>query len=184
MRKHSVLQILPFLEHKIGGDLFSHPHEWPPDMLRFSSILCTVFDMRIDRSIREKLDNNNHSVFSLNYHLILVIKYRRKVITDESSNFLKEVFLRICPDYKIGLKEWGHDKDHVHILFKAQPDTSLSRFINIYKSASSRLVKNRFPEIRQLLWKENFWSKSYCLISAGGASLEVLKEYIEKQGMD
>lgn len=85
--------------------------------------------MRIDRSIREKLDNNNHSVFSLNYHLILVIKYRRKVITDESSNFLKEVFLRICPDYKIGLKEWGHDKDHVHILFKAQPDTSLSRFI-------------------------------------------------------
>ena len=38
--------------------------------------------------------------------------------------------------------------------------------------------------VQYFLWKENFWSKSYCLISAGGASLEVLKEYIEKQGMD
>ena len=140
--------------------------------------------MRIDRKIREKFDNNNHSVFSLNYHLILVIKYRRKVITDESSVFLKEIFLRICPDYKIELKEWNHDNDYVHILFKAQPDTPLSRFINCYKSASSRLVKKKFPEIRQYLWKEYFWSKSYCLITAGGASLEALKEYIEKQGMD
>lgn len=56
--------------------------------------------MRIDSTIRKKLDNNNHSVFSLNYHLIPVIKYRRKVINDANSNFLKEVFSRIAPDYK------------------------------------------------------------------------------------
>ena len=56
------------------------------------------------QSNQEKLDINNYLVFSLNYHLILVIKYRRKVITDESSEFLKEVSLNISPDYKIDLK--------------------------------------------------------------------------------
>ena len=93
---------------------------------------CTIQLMRIDSTIRKKLDNNNHSVFSLNYHLILVIKYRRKVINDANSNFLKEVFSRIAPDYKAELKEWNHDVDHVHVLFKARPDTSLSKFINAY----------------------------------------------------
>lgn len=145
---------------------------------------CTIQLMRIDSTIRKKLDNNNHSVFSLNYHLILVIKYRRKVINDANSNFLKEVFSRIAPDYKAELKEWNHDVDHVHVLFKARPDTSLSKFINAYKSASSGLVKKAYPQIREHLWKEYFRSGSYCLITAGGASPEVLKEYIEKQGMD
>ncbi|WP_348981298.1 transposase, partial [Bacillus sp. DNRA2] len=32
-----------------------------------------------------KLDNNNHSVFLLYYHLVFVIKYRRKVVNDEIS---------------------------------------------------------------------------------------------------
>ena len=36
------------------------------------------------------LDTNNHSVFLLNYHLVLVIKYRRKVINNEISKNLKE----------------------------------------------------------------------------------------------
>lgn len=115
---------------------------------------------------------------------MLIIKYRRKVIDDEISEFLKDVFIRIAPDYKAELKEWNHDSDHVHVLFKAQPDTVLSKFINAYKSASSRVVKRAYPELRKDLWKEYFWSRSYCLISAGGASLEVIKEYIEKQGMD
>ena len=59
--------------------------------------------MRIDKSIRKKLDNNNHSVFSLNYHLVLIIKYRRKVIDDEISEFLKEVFIRINMGYSVNV---------------------------------------------------------------------------------
>lgn len=95
------------------------------------------------------LDTNAHSVFSLHYHLILVVKYRRQVFTDEISNRAKEIFKYIAPTYKIELVEWTHDKDHVHVLFKGQPKTELSKFINAYKSASSRLLKKEFPTIRQ-----------------------------------
>ena len=85
------------------------------------------------------LDNNNHSVFLMYYHLVLVVKYRRKVIDE-------------------------------------------SKFINAYKSASSRLIKKEYPQIRKYLWKEYFWSRSFCLLTTGGVPIEVIKRYIESQG--
>jgi putative transposase len=71
---------------------------------------------------------------------------------------------------------------HVHILFRAHPNTEISKFINAYKSASSRLLKKEFPEIRQKLWEEYFWSQSFCLLTTGGAPIEVIRKYIESQG--
>ena len=129
-----------------------------------------------------KLDSNNHSVFSLNYHLIFFIKYRRKVLNDDISNRLKEIFEYISPNYNITLEEWEHDKDHIHVLFKAHPKSELSKFINAYKSASSRLIKKEFSNMKKFLWKEYFWSRSYCLITTGGATIDVVKKYIENQG--
>lgn len=129
-----------------------------------------------------KLDTNNHSVFKLNYHLIMVVKYRRKVIDDTISARLKYIFEDIGTNYHVSVKEWNHDIDHIHVLMNAKPNTELSKFINAYKSASSRRIKNEFPKIRQKLWKEYFWSQSYCLLTVGAAPLEVLKQYIETQG--
>jgi putative transposase len=80
------------------------------------------------------------------------------------------------------LEEWNHDVDHVHVMFRASPSTEIRKFINAYKSASSRLLKKEYPEIRQKLWKEVFWSQSYCLLTAGGAPIEVIRRYIESQG--
>ena len=131
-----------------------------------------------------KLDKNMHSVFLLNYHLVLVTKYRRQVLDDEISARAKEIFEYIGANYHITLVEWNHDKDHVHILFRAHPNTQLSRFLNAYKSASSRLLKKEFPRIREKLWKEAFWSQSFCLLTTGGAPVEVLRQYIESQGMN
>ena len=129
-----------------------------------------------------KLESNNHSVFSLNYHLVLVVKYRRPVINDTVSARLRGIFEYIQPSYNITLKEWNHDRDHVHVLFSAHPKSELTRFLNAYKSASSRLIKKEFPEIRGKLWKEYFWSRSFCLISTGGAPVETIRRYIESQG--
>ena len=118
----------------------------------------------------------------MNYHLILVVKYRRDVIDDGISERLLEIFSRIAPSYNIDVEEWNHDRDHVHVLFRAQPNSELSKFINAYKSASSRLIKKEFPRIREKLWKSCFWSQSFCLLTTGGAPLETIRRYIESQG--
>ncbi|MFJ8525403.1 IS200/IS605 family transposase [Bacillus cereus] len=129
-----------------------------------------------------KLDSNNHSVFSLYYHLVLVVKYRRNVFDDNMSDYAKDMFVRLSESYNITLVEWNHDVDHVHILFKAHPNTEMTKFINAYKSASSRLIKRDFPQARKKLWKEMFWSRSFCLLTTGGSSIDVVKKYIENQG--
>ena len=129
-----------------------------------------------------KFDTNNHSVFLLQYHLIMCIKYRNKVIDDVISERLQQIFEYIAPNYHITLEEWNHDVDHVHVLLRGQPNTEMSKFINAYKSASSRLIKKEFPEIRKSLWKEMFWSQSYCLISTGGVTVDIIKQYTQSQG--
>ena len=129
-----------------------------------------------------ELETNNHSVFSLHYHLVLVVKYRRKVIDDAISGRLKEIFEYIAPNYNISIEEWNHNRDHVHILLKAHPNTELSKFINAYKSASSRLIKKEFPAVREKLWKEYFWSRSFCLLTTGGVTMDIIRQYIEHQG--
>ena len=129
-----------------------------------------------------ELRDNNHSVFSIHFHLILVIKYRKKVINDEVSERLKEIFEYIQDNYNITLEEWNHDIDHVHVLFRSEPNTNVSKFINAYKSASSRLIKKEYPSIKSRLYKEAFWSQSFCLISTGEANVETIKKYIESQG--
>ncbi|WP_332696850.1 IS200/IS605 family transposase [Halalkalibacter lacteus] len=130
-----------------------------------------------------KLDSNNHSVFLMYYHLVFVVKYRRKVIDDTISDYAKEKFVSLGEKYNITLVEWNHDIDHVHILFKAHPNSELSKFINAYKSASSRVIKKDFPHVRKKLWKEMFWSRSFCLLTTGGSPIEMVKKYIENQGM-
>ena len=129
-----------------------------------------------------ELQTNNHSVFALHYHLVMVVKYRRRVLDDTISDRLREIFENVAGNYHITVEEWNHDIDHVHVMFRAQPRTELSKFINAYKSASSRLLKKEYPEIREKLWKEAFWSQSFCLLTAGGAPVEVIRQYIENQG--
>lgn len=128
-----------------------------------------------------RLDTNNHSVFKLHYHLMMTIKYRREAIDEPISIRLKTIFEDIGKNYHITVQGWEHNIDHVYVRMSAKPNTELSKFINAYKSASSRRIKKEFPEIRQKLWEEHFWSQSYCLLTIGDAPSEVFEEYLNKQ---
>ncbi|WP_416246488.1 IS200/IS605 family transposase [Enterococcus faecium] len=110
-----------------------------------------------------ELDTNNHLVFLLYYHLVLVTKYRRQVIDVEISEFAKNSFERMSESYRVTLVEWSFEKDNVHIMFKAHSKTELTTFINASKRSSSRLIKRDFPRVKQFLWKERFW-----LLKIGG----------------
>lgn len=129
-----------------------------------------------------KNETNNHSVFNMHYHLIIVTKYRKKVVTKQIEEELTEIFNRVGETYGIRCEEVGSEPDHIHFLFAAKPTTNFSKFMNSYKSASSRLIKKNHPEIRRYLWKEYFWSQSYYLATTGGAPLEVIREYVKTQG--
>ncbi|MDR3186220.1 MAG: IS200/IS605 family transposase [Christensenellaceae bacterium] len=122
------------------------------------------------------LDSNILSVFKMWYHLVLVVKYRCSLI--RCNQQLKKLFEYISPGFKITLSS-GINMDHVHILFRAQTKTEISKFINACKRARMRILKKEFPQIHKSLWKEYFWIPSFCSLTAGGAPIEVIKRYIK-----
>jgi putative transposase len=131
-----------------------------------------------------KFDKNNHSVYSLNYHFVQCIKYRRKVFYfPEIIDELKQRTLNIAKSYGIEIISIETDLDHLHMIFKTKPQTELITFINNWKGATSKALQNRFREkIKSMLWSNKFWSDSYCLITTGQTTLEQVKRYVESQG--
>lgn len=128
-------------------------------------------------------DKSSHSVYTLNYHLIICVKYRRKVFTnDVIINELKERTKNIAKGFTITIISQECDKDHTHILFSAKPSSDLVKFINSLKGATAKAIRHRFPEVKKYLWKDVFWSSSYCLITTGQVTLDQLKKYVEEQG--
>lgn len=127
-------------------------------------------------------NKTQHSVYSITLRLVLVIKYRKKVINDEISNRIKEIFSYIGKSHGVDIVEWNHDIDHIHTIISIKPDTNLNKYINASKSASSRLIKKEYSYIKKQLWKEYFWTKGFFVTSTGSTQLDVVKNYISKQG--
>src|SRR3990167_3879607 len=131
-----------------------------------------------------KFDKNAHSVYALQYHFVQCIKYRRKVLNfPEIIEELKSRTHKIAESYEIEIISIETDLDHVHMLFKTKPQTEIIKFINNWKSATSKVLRNKFgKQIKNKLWKNVFWSSSYCIITTGQTTLEQVKKYIEEQG--
>ena len=134
---------------------------------------------------KQSLSTLNHCAYSLQYRLVLVTKYRRKVISPAMMKRLREIFEDTLGKWECGLIEFNGEQDHVHLLFAATPVIELSKLVNNLKTVSSRLIRRDFSvEIRKTYWEPVFWHRSYCVLTCGGAPLEVIKRYIENQGKD
>jgi putative transposase len=123
--------------------------------------------------------------FSLHFHLVLVTKYRRKAITKGMLERLRAIFQETLEKWGCELIKFNGEADHVHLLFQTKPTVQLSRLVNNLKTVSSRLTRRDFRGHFNRIYREPvFWQRSYCLISAGGATIEILRKYIEEQGSD
>ena len=132
---------------------------------------------------KKDFDSNNHAVFKLVYHLVLIVKYRRKVINEQMQKLLVGTFQEYAERHGVKLEEANGEEDHMHFLFRAPPNIDLSSFINVLKTQTSRRVRKRYwGKIKTKLWKDKFWSQSYILLTCGGAPIEVIRQYIEEQG--
>ena len=126
---------------------------------------------------------NRHAVYLLQYHLVVVTKYRHKVINNELKDRLIEISYSIIEsDWKSKIISINTDEDHVHILFETSPQTQLSKLINNYKTVTSRLIRKEFSkQLEQYYWKTYFWSDTYFISSVSDTSEAMIKRYIEKQ---
>ena len=116
-------------------------------------------------------------------HIVFVTKYRRKVLNAEMLAFLRSAFAGILSDWRCGLIEFGGEEDHVHMLIDIHPALNISTLINNLKSASSKRLRRQFAEhIKMFYSKPVFWHRAYYVGSVGNVSLEVVRDYIDRQG--
>jgi putative transposase len=114
-----------------------------------------------------------------------VTKYRRKAITKEMLERLWAIFQETLEKWHSELIEFNGEEDHIHLLFRTNPTVQLSKLVNNLKTVSSRLIRRDFRKQINSFYREPvFWHRSYCLISAGVATIEILRKYIEEQGSD
>ena len=134
--------------------------------------------MKLSKTYKRK----RHSVSLLHAHLVFNIKYRRKVLTPKVFQIIKTSIQKSAKKLGITLEALECDKNHLHILFCYPPNLALSKIVQHFKGASSRLVrKAKLPDIARKLWGKAFWSPSYFVVSCGGAPLDIVKTYVDTQ---
>lgn len=132
---------------------------------------------------KAQLKSHYHCVFDIKYHLVLVSKYRKKCFTSEILNRLQAILEDLCDKWSVDLIEFNGEDDHVHLLLSVHPSVMPSQLINNLKTVTSRLLRKEYSEHFQQFYckKPGIWTRAYCLLSVGGAPLDVLKKYIQDQ---
>ena len=130
-----------------------------------------------------KFQTHSHSIFNLKIHLILVVAYRRKVISSLIMHTLRETITEVYESFSVNVLEFSGEMDHVHLLLEIVPTIRISDLVRTIKSVTSRRVREKhWYEIKSKLWDKRFWTRSYCVLSVGdGANTETIKKYIQNQ---
>jgi putative transposase len=116
--------------------------------------------------------------------LVLVCKYRKKLLTKHIAADIKQVIFNISQSSSFSIDILETDKDHLHMLLNIIPQYSITSIVNRLKSISTyRIWKLHYNYLRQQFWKKNiFWSNGYFVCSIGKANPEKIRRYIDTQG--
>ena len=132
-----------------------------------------------------KWNSKNRHKFLLQYHVIFVCKYRKKLfLLKKLSDDIKNLSYEICNKHNIKIKYLETDKDHIHYMIEAEPSISISKIVNLIKSYTTYHICRKYPKyLSKYFWKEKtFYTDDYFVSSIGIVSKENLKKYIENQG--
>ena len=132
-----------------------------------------------------KWNSKNRHKFLLQYHVIFVCKYRKKLfLLKKLSDDIKNLSYEICNKHNIKIKYLETDKDHIHYMIEAEPSISISKIVNLIKSYTTYHIWRKYPNyLSMYFWKEKtFYTDGYFTSSIGDVSEDNLKKYIENQG--
>ena len=127
--------------------------------------------------------HKEHNVTVLLYHLVCVAKYRKVILTKPVDEKLKQICLEIAKRYEIHFLEIGTDQDHVHFLIQSVPMMLPQRIVQTIKSITARELFKQMPELRQILWGGQLWTKGYYMNTVGRTGSEnAVRRYVQSQG--
>jgi len=118
--------------------------------------------------------------YTLNYHYVWCTKHRRKALTGEVAERLRMIINDIARQMGFDVISLEIQPDHVHLYISAPPKYSPAKLINAVKGASSRRLRNEFPELKSAVDEETLWTRNYYVGTSGHVSSETIGRYIEE----
>ena len=124
-----------------------------------------------------------HSVYRLQYYVIWVCKYRRKILNAGVVEFMGKILVKLLKSMPgVKIEKIGFDEDHVHFVMIIPPKYSISSVVAQLKSQSASMLRKKFQWLQRVYWKENIvWSPGY-FVSSVGIDEKVILKYVEQQG--
>lgn len=121
-----------------------------------------------------------YTTYSIAYHFVWLPKYRRKVLVGEVQVETKRLIQESCERHGLTLLEIETDIDHIHVFVSAPPRFSPAQIASLLKGYSSRYLRANFPQLKKVCGKEQLWTQSYYVGTAGSVSAEVIRRYISE----
>ena len=122
---------------------------------------------------------SNHLIYSCQYHVIFCPKYRRKVLNNGVDVRLKEIIYEVANQYDFTICEMEIMEDHVHLLIDCNPKFGIAECVKKIKGISSHKLRSEFPHLKSRI--PTLWTRSCFISTVGTVSLDIVKQYIEKQ---
>lgn len=136
------------------------------------------------QEITTKFESIAHAKTYLRYHVIFSTKYRRKCLNEIREEVLTAFkYTESISDFTI--LEMEVDQDHIHFLLKIKPALSIEQVVRRLKQVSTnQLYKTSKTYLRKFFWKKNLlWTGGYFVATVGYVGENVIKSYINNQGV-
>ena len=128
--------------------------------------------------IQKEYISKNHSKFLIKYHVILVSKYRKKLLIGAVEYDMKQIMQNISDISDFDIEVMETDKDHIHMMTRSQPKLSPLQIVKRLKQMSTTAIWKRHENyLRYVFYRENtFWTDGYFVSSVGNVSQETISK--------
>ena len=120
-------------------------------------------------------------VYSLQYHIVWVTKYRKPIFTGEIEADVKSYLLETLNTLEMIPIAMEVMPDHIHLLVDCKPQICLSDAIKVLKGNTARWLFLAHPEIKKQLWGGHLWNPSYFVSTVSERTKDQVERYIKEQ---
>ena len=122
-----------------------------------------------------------HGVYHHRYHLVWIPKYRNRILKGDLKDFLAKRLGEIQAFHpEVEVEQVSIQLDHVHVVVVIPPKYAVSAIVGKIKANTSREIRHRFPWVKKVYWRNEFWSPGF-FSSTVGIDEAVIKRYVEFQ---
>lgn len=146
------------------------------------------YDLQVKISV---VKTSSHCKHNINYHIIWIPKFRKKILTGKVVDILKAIIQRQCEELELELLALEVMPDHIHLFISAKPTDVPCEIVKKIKGNTARQLRLVFKDLQFLGFQKHFkqfpnlWARGYYIGSAGHVSQDAVKRYIlEQQGKD